>query len=109
MKVKRMIELLKKYNPDATVKLHHYLGEEALFVVGMANNNNIVWLEAADDNDMSSEISARFENAIETQIDELDFYMDLLDTGITVDMVREFMDDEHADHMYDFCKEHGLI
>lgn len=40
---------------------------------------------------------------------ELDFYTDLLETGITVDMVRKYMNDETADHMRDFCKEHGLL
>lgn len=30
-------------------------------------------------------------------------------TGITVDMVRKYMDDETADHMKTFCEEHGLI
>ena len=30
------------------------------------------------------EISARFENVIETQMDELDFFMELIDIGISL-------------------------
>ena len=41
--------------------------------------------------------------------DELDFYMALTDSGFTVKDVRECMGDETADHMQQFCKEHGLI
>ena len=58
---------------------------------------------------LAAEIKARYERAIEEQHDELDFYMELLENGITVDMVRKYMDDEHASAMNLFCKEHGLI
>lgn len=42
------------------------------------------------------------------RLDELDVYMDMLEIGIGVDMVRKYMGDELADHMEKFCKEHGL-
>lgn len=66
-------------------------------------------METESENDIGEEIGVRFENALENWDDELDFYMDLIETGITVDMVRKYMDDETADHMKTFCEEHGLI
>lgn len=35
--------------------------------------------------------------------------MEMLETGIDVPMVRKHLGDEAADHMQDFCEEHGLI
>ena len=109
MKIKTLIEKLNKFNPEAEVKLNEYGGDTVLFVNARANDNNIVWLDGEHDIDMGSEISARYEHAIDEQIDELDFYMDLLEIGITVDMVRKYMDDEHAIHMKEFCEKHGLL
>ncbi len=42
-------------------------------------------------------------------VDELDFYTALVDCGFTTDDVRTCMGDEPADHMQQFCEEHGLI
>lgn len=109
MIVKKAIEILQNMNSNAELKLHDRFGEPVLFIVALENDNNTVWLETETDNDMGSEIGARFENALEKQLDELDFYTDLLETGITVDMVRKYMDDETANHMKDFCEEHGLL
>lgn len=50
-----------------------------------------------------------FANAIENQKDELDFYMELLETGVDAVMVRKYMDTEIGNHMEEFCSEHGLI
>lgn len=109
MTVERLIEELQKYNPKAIVKMHHRDNEPVLFVLGIVGDDERVWIESESDNDMGAEIGARFENAIKEQIDELDFYTDLLEIGIDVEMVRKYMDDETADHMEQFCKEHGLI
>ena len=38
---------------------------------------------------MSDEIQARFDDAIENGTDELDVYMEMLETGIDVPMVRK--------------------
>lgn len=109
MKVKTLIKELEKFNPDAVVKLNDYDGGTALFVNCRVDDENIVWIDGEDDFDLSAELEARYEIAIEENIDELDFYMDLLEIGITVDHVRECMGKEKAKHMKDFCKEHGLI
>lgn len=62
-----------------------------------------------NDNDMREEIQARFDAALEDGKDELDVYSEMLETGIDIKMVRKYLGDDAADHMKDFCKEHGLI
>ena len=54
-------------------------------------------------------IQARFENAIENGTDELDVYMEMLEAGIDVPMVRKYLGDEAANYMQDFCEAHGHI
>ena len=108
MTVSKLIEELAQYDKDSPVKLHDFRGEPVLFVVAKEGDDS-VWLETESDNDMVSELSARFEHAILTGEDELDFYMDLLERGCDVPMVRKYLGDEAADHMKKFCEEHGLI
>ena len=62
-----------------------------------------------NDNDMREEIQDRFDAALEDGKDELDVYSEMLETGIDIKMVRKYLGDDAADHMKDFCKEHGLI
>lgn len=38
-----------------------------------------------------------------------DVYMEMLECGIDVDMVRKYLGTDAADHMQTFCEEHGLI
>lgn len=109
MTVEKAMKLLSKMNPKAELKMHNRFGEPVLFVVALANDDSTVWLECESDNDMKAEISARFESAAEEWSDEADFYMDLLEIGIDVNMVRKYMGKEVADHMESYCKEHGLI
>lgn len=109
MKVKTLIKKLQQFNPEAEVRLNDYNGYPVLFANMRMNDKDVVWLDGEGDIDLGEEISARFENAAEEGMDELDFYMDLLEIGITVEKVREYMGDDTADHMQDFCKEHGLI
>lgn len=109
MKVKTLIRKLQKFNPEADVKLNDYDGDVVLFANARADDDTVVWLDGEHDMDLGEEISARFKDAAEKQMDELDFYMDLLEIGITVDLVRKYMDKEAASHMEQFCKEHGLI
>lgn len=109
MKVKRMIEQLEKLDPEAEVKVGHHTGNPVLFVLAAKNIPGTVWLETEFDCDLKAELDARWENAIEEQPDELDFYIDLLEMGITIDIVRRYRGDEDADHMKEFCEEHGLI
>lgn len=108
MKVKTLIKKLEKMDPEAEVRLHDKSGESVLFVL-CAKKYPDVWLQTEGDVDMSDEIQARFDDAIENGTDELDVYMEMLEAGIDVPMVRKHLADEAADHMQDFCEEHGLI
>lgn len=109
MKVKHLIERLEKMNPDAVVRLGDKNGEPVLFVMALINDEENVWLESESCCDMANEIQTRFEDAIEDGTDELDVYMEMLELGIDVDMVRRYFGDESADHMEAFCKDCGLI
>lgn len=110
MKVKTMIKKLNEMNPDAEVRIGHHDGEEVLFIeTRIKDSDKVVWIESENNIDMCAELIARYENAIATNMDELDFYMELLEIGINIEMVRKYMDDEHADHMKQYCEEHGLI
>ena len=107
MTVKTLIEKLSHYNKDAIIHLHHREGEELLFALAFQNDDTIVVLETENDNDMREEIQVRFDAALDGR-DELDVYSEMLETGIDIKMVRKYLGDDVADHMKDFCKEHGL-
>ena len=77
-----------------------------MFALAFQNDDTTVVLETENDNDMREEIQARFDAALEDGKDELDVYSE---TGIDIKMVRKYLGDDAADHMKDFCKEHGLI
>ena len=108
MTVERLIKQLENYNPKAKVKLNDCRGTTALFALAMANDDNLVWIEGKDDIDLGEEISARFENANETQMDELDFFIDLLEMGITLDDIKTFCPDKY-EYSKVFMEDHGLI
>lgn len=61
------------------------------------------------DHKLQEYLEGKFETAAEDYIDELDFYMELIEAGITTEHVREYMGNEKADHMKLYCEEHGLI
>ena len=58
---------------------------------------------------MVTEIQSRFNDAVEHGVDETEVYENMLESGINVDMVRKYMGDETADHMQNYCEEHGLL
>lgn len=108
MKVSRMIKELQKYNPDAEVKMHHRQGNNALFVLAYVGDENTVVIKDKSDNDLSSELEERFNLASEKQLDELDFFTDLLETGFTLDDIKENLPDKY-EYSKQFLEEHGLI
>ena len=109
MKVKTIIEKLSKFNPEAEVRLNNYNGEEALFINARLNDNGIVWLDGENEINMTEEIRSRYKYAAKNKISDIDFYKDLLETGITVDMVRRYISDSVAYVMEQFCIEYGLL
>lgn len=108
MLVRKMIEELQKYDPNAEVKLHHHTGHNALFVLGFTNIEGVVVIEDKSDNDLRSELSVRYEKAAEDQVDELDFYTGLIEQGFTLDDIKENVP-EFYDGAKSFCEEHGLV
>lgn len=108
MTVERLIKQLKNYNPKAEVRLNDHKGDVALFALALKDNDNVVWIEGKDDIDLGEEISARFQRANEIQMDELDFFMDLFDMGITLaDIELYYL--ERYEYSKRFMEEHGLI
>ena len=108
MTVGTLIKHLEKFDKNEIVHLHAYDGEPVLFTVA-AKNKPGVWLETESDNDMAAEISARLEDASENGIDESGVYGLMLEHGIDVEMVRKYMGNEVADHMQEYCEEHGIM
>ena len=101
MTVRKMIEALQKQDPDARVMLHNaFSDEEVLFVLSYVDGDpsDNVWLSTEEDYDMKEELTARLNDAIEKQLDELDFYSDLLEDGVNVDMVKRYLGEEQAVH-----------
>lgn len=108
MKIKNLIKKLEKMDPNAEIRLHDKAGEPVLFVIS-AKKYPDVWLQTEEDVDMADEIQSRFDDAIDNGTDELDVYMEMLDCGIDIPMVRKYLGNEAADHMQEFCEEHGLL
>lgn len=57
---------------------------------------------------LREEIAAKFEKASEGQIDELDFFLELMDAGITLELIREYYPEKY-DYSKSFMEEHGLF
>lgn len=108
MTVERLIKQLENYNLKAEVRLNDCRGTTALFSVALADNDDIVWIEGKDDIDLGEEISARFERENEIQMDELDFFIDLLDMGITLKDIELYCPDKY-EYSKTFMEDHGLI
>lgn len=110
MKVKRLIQELNKCDSDAEVVCSGD-GCPVVFVLfGHKDRPDVVALETEHDCDMRSQLEEHFrEAATNPNTDELDFYDDLLETGVSVDCVRRYLGEEQAQHMLEFCKDHGLI
>ena len=108
MKVERLIKELQKYNKEAEVKLHTKDGNNVLFVLGYVNDEKQVVLEDKDDSDLTSELEERFQQASENNIDELDFFLDLFESGFTIDDIKVSLPSRY-EYSKDFCETHGLL
>lgn len=95
-------ELEKTGTPDAEVKLHDKNGRNVLFVLGYENNDDVIVLEDASDVDMKTELKAEFEAAAS---DKKKAYARMLDSGITLDDVREYAPDYYGE-MAAFSREY---
>jgi hypothetical protein len=102
MKVKRLIEELQKWNPEADVKLHNHTGKTALRLLQRADNENIVWIETEDDFDIKEDLKSR----IEIGIDELG--ANLHDLGYEKDEIIDsfcklLLSDKYVNRYEDEC------
>ena len=108
MKVRTLIHQLLKMNLDATVKLNMHDGYEVLYVTAREGDKDTVWLEGEDDLDLGAELEAEFEYASQNDVDELDFYRELYQRGITPEMIDNYFGSESGEHVRKFYEEHGM-
>ena len=97
------------------MRLNDCHGTTALYAFRIKNADevdpklkNIVWIEGKDDVDLAEELEIRFAEALDAQVDELDFFMDIIDMGITLDDIKECIPEKY-EYSRDFMEEHGLI
>ena len=111
MTVRKMIEELQKCDPNARVVLNDIdSDEEVISVLSFINHRtDRVCLASEYDTEMTEELEAMLDHASKNNINETDFYLDLLERGIDVDMVRRYLGEEQAIHMEEYWKEHDLI
>ena len=125
MKVKRLIEILRNANPEATVLLYNENKANELIVVdhvGLGEPvsdlpfpepedypEQAVVLKSALYISLKSLIKETAELAIYHGVDEYDYYKDLLADGITPELLREHNEHVTAWHMENYCREHGLM
>ena len=109
MKVSKMIEFLRGCNPEAEVKLHCITGHNALFVCQTTTAEGTkVFIEDETDSDLRNELVERFDTAVDCFDNELEFFLDLLDTGFTLKNIEEYVPEKY-EYSKQFLEEHGLI
>lgn len=82
-----------------TISPYEYTDFESLAWYLIQTRNKILLRE---------EIAAKFVKASEGQIDELDFFLELRDAGITLELIREYYPEKY-DYSKSFMEEHGLF
>lgn len=78
-------------------------------VMYLSNDGDMKYLavNCKGDMDVDNELEARISDAVEKQMDELDFYIGLLHDGYTL---KDFeYSSERYNHAKEFMKTHGLI
>lgn len=61
-----------------------------------------------NNNVMSTMLDQMFKNAAENQEDELDFFIDLMEAGITLEDIKEFLPEQY-EYSKNYMEDHGLI
>ena len=107
MKVKKLIEYLMKFDPEAVVRMNGKDGGELLAVVQLASDHSFVWLESEHDLDIEEEIKSRKDYAMEVDMEECDYYNWMINDGYTPHMIRKHISDEEARFMEFKCREYG--
>lgn len=109
MTVKHLIENLKGFNPDSQVKLHHFTGDNLLFVCSVKGNEETVYLEGNSDVDLASEIKQYLETAADEEWEEQDVFTGLYEHGITVKDMRDCLGTESSEWYEHGLKYYGLM
>lgn len=99
-------EVLKQCCDRVVVKT--YKGLEVLCISSHAGGH-LVCVETGADVDMLSKLKEIWDNAVAEGLDEDVVYSELLDRGITPEVVKEYDSKEHGLHMAKYCVEHGLM
>lgn len=105
--VGKTVPFLRHFDPESIVTDEK--GNPILFVNAAQGEPDSIWLQTEQDVDMKEELRARFEHAVEDQVDETEFYQELLNTGITPYVVRKYLGEKTANHINCYCKNHGLL
>lgn len=100
--------LEKNMESDERVLAHNYYDNEELFALQIIGHEEYVVLEDTSDINMTEELSAQFDHAAEEDLDETDFFMDLLEMGFTLDHIKQYLPDKY-EYSKTFMEEHGLI
>lgn len=108
MKKERLIQELQKIPGNPEIKMHSKDGYNLLFVLQIVGHDDVAFLEDATDNDLGEELEARFTHAAEVQLDELDFFTDLLEIGYTLEDIKNYIPDRY-EYSKNFMEEHGLV
>lgn len=99
-------DVLEQGRDDAVVKTFDNL--EIIFITSHAAGH-LVYVETEADIDMPSKFKGIWDNAVAEGLDEDTVYSELLDRGITPEVVKEYDSKEHGLHMAKYCIEHGLM
>lgn len=107
MTVQLLLNMLNSMDDSSKVLLNN--GDECLFLLqemGLGQDK-IVWLEGESDN-LANELQERLCIAAADQMDEMDFYRDLMEMGVTPSMVGKALGEDKETVMQYYC-ECGLI
>lgn len=102
--VESLLICLQKLPSDADVIVA--TGDPVLFVISYGKYPDRVVLK--DWHALTSELEALFATAAKEQWDELDFFMDLLETGFTLADINKYCPEKY-EYSKKFMEEHGLI
>lgn len=102
--VETLLTCLKKLPDDADVVVA--TGDPVLFVISYGKYPDRIVLK--DWHALTSELEALFATAAKEQWDELDFFMDLLETGFTLADINKYCPEKY-EYSKKFMEEHGLL
>lgn len=102
--VETLLTCLKKLPDDADVVVA--TGDPVLFVISYGKYPDRVILK--DWHALTSELEALFATAAKEQWDELNFFMDLLETGFTLADINKYCPEKY-EYSKKFMEEHGLL